>query len=164
VLQQVSDVLRRQVRSGDYLVRWGGEEFLLVCRPSARQFVPVLGERIRRAIASHRFDLGGNVQVTLTCSIGLSESGMYLNGRHAVGWEQLVELADAALYWVKGNGRDGWAALRPQPDADFPALLDKLHLGAQAMIDSGLVTLINSRDELSPLHAAVLAEEKNVDS
>jgi diguanylate cyclase (GGDEF)-like protein len=162
VLQQVSEVLRRQVRTGDYLVRWGGEEFLLVCRPSTRQFVPVLGERIRRAVAGHSFDLGDSVHVNLTCSIGLSESGLYLNGNNPAGWEQLVELADAALYWVKENGRNGWSALRPNPGVDFAALVEKLHLGAQIMIDTQRATLISSKDELSPQHAAVLAEEDNV--
>ena len=158
VLQQVAEVLRRQVRVGDYLVRWGGEEFLLVCRPSTRQFVPVLGERIRRAMADHSFDLGDGVHVSLTCSIGLAESGLYLNGMQSVGWEQLVELADAALYWVKENGRNGWSALRPNPNVNFAELVEKLHLGAQIMIDTHRVVLISSKDELSATHAAALAE------
>ncbi|MES2319033.1 MAG: diguanylate cyclase [Pseudomonadota bacterium] len=158
VLQQVSEVLRRQVRVGDYLVRWGGEEFLLVCRPSTRQFVPVLGERIRRAVADHSFDLGDGVHVSLTCSTGLAESGLYLNGMQSVGWEQLVELADAALYWVKENGRNGWSALRPNPNVNFAELVEKLHLGAQIMIDTNRVKLISSKDEMSATHAAVLAE------
>ncbi|MFL6659781.1 MAG: diguanylate cyclase [Massilia sp.] len=157
VLQQVSEVLRRQVRVGDYLVRWGGEEFLLVCRPSTRQFVPVLGERIRRAVAEHSFDLGDGVHVSLTCSIGLAESGLYLNGMQSVGWEQLVELADAALYWVKENGRNGWSALRPRPNVNFAELVEKLHLGAQIMIDTQRVTLISSKDELEQRHVAALA-------
>ncbi|QYF93229.1 diguanylate cyclase [Massilia sp. PAMC28688] len=146
VLQQVSEVLRRQVRVGDYLVRWGGEEFLLVCRPSTAQFVPVLGERIREAVAGHSFDLGDGVYVSLTCSIGLAESGQFLTGQYSVGWEQLVELADAALYWVKENGRNGWAALRPNPDVNIPELIEKLHLGAQTMIDTGRVVLMSSHD------------------
>lgn len=162
VLQQVSEVLRRQVRTGDYLVRWGGEEFLLVCRPSTRQFVPVLGERIRRAVAEHSFDLGDGVHISLSCSIGLAESGLYLNGQQSVGWEQLVELADAALYWTKENGRNGWAALRPRPRVDFAELIEKLHLGAQIMIDTGRVVLISSRDELSSVDAAALAEADDV--
>ena len=162
VLQQVSEVLRRQVRVGDYLVRWGGEEFLLVCRPSTRQFVPVLGERIRRAVAEHSFDLGDNVHVNLTCSIGLAESGLYLNGLQSVGWEQLVELADAALYWVKANGRNGWSALRPNPNVNFAELIEKLHLGAQIMIDTQRVVLISSKDEMSPGHLAALAEDQDV--
>ena len=160
-LQQVSEVLRRQVRVGDYLVRWGGEEFLLVCRPSARQFMPVLGERIRRAIANHAFDLGDGVHVKLTCSVGLAESGLYLNSVQSVSWEQLVELADAALYWVKENGRNGWSALRPNPNVNFSELIDKLHLGAQIMIDTARVVLVSSKDALSSHHIAVLAQENH---
>jgi len=161
VLQQVSEVLRHQVRVGDYIVRWGGEEFLLVCRPSTKQFVPVLGERIRRAVANHSFDLGDSVHVSLTCSVGLSESGLYLDGSHAVGWEQLVELADAALYWVKENGRNGWSALRPRPNVNFAELIEKLHLGAQIMIDTGRVTIISSHDTMSDENA-VLADETHL--
>lgn len=160
VLQQVSDVLRAQVRVGDYIVRWGGEEFLLVCRPSTRQFVPVLGERIRRAVANHVFDLGDGIEVSLSCSVGLAESGLYLDDAKGVSWEHLVELADAALYWVKANGRNGWSALRPKPDADNRELIEKLHLGAQAMLDTGRATLISSSDQLAPSHAA-LAESND---
>jgi diguanylate cyclase (GGDEF)-like protein len=160
VLQQVSDVLRGQVRVGDYIVRWGGEEFLLVCRPSTRQFVPVLGERIRRAVANHVFDLGDGITVSLTCSVGLAESGLYLDDSKRVGWEHLVELADAALYWIKANGRNGWSALRPQAGVDNTELIEKLHLGAQAMLDTGRATLISSSDQLTPAHAA-LAESND---
>lgn len=149
-LQQVSEVLRQQVRIGDYLVRWGGEEFLLVCRPSARQFVSVLGQRIQSAVAEHLFDLGEGVQVRLTCSTGLAESGLYLTGEQSLSWEQLVELADAALYWVKENGRNGWSALRPNPDINFNELVEKLHVGAQNMIDSQLVVVLSSKDERLP--------------
>ena len=145
VLQQVADVLRAQVRTGDYIVRWGGEEFLLVCRPSVRHFVAILGERVRQALARHVFDLGDGIELSLTCSIGLSESGVYMTRQHQVKWEQLIELADTALYWVKENGRNGWAALRPAPDVDHCQLIEKLHLGAQALVDSGKVTLLNSK-------------------
>jgi diguanylate cyclase (GGDEF)-like protein len=163
VLQQVSEVLRRQVRVGDYLVRWGGEEFLLVCRPSSSEFVRVLGERIRRAVEAHSFDLGDGVFVNLTCSTGLAESGLFLNSQHAVGWEQLVELADAGLYWVKENGRNGWSALRPNPDIDVPELIEKLHLGAQIMIDSHRCVLISSKDgDLSRRAKAIKAAENDV--
>ena len=144
VLQQVSEVLRRQVREGDYLVRWGGEEFLLVCRPSSHGFVTVLGERICAALAAHTFDIGEGTAVRLTCSVGLAESGPFVNGLQSVGWEQLVELADAGLYWVKNNGRDGWGVLRPNPDMELGDMLGKLHLGAQTLIDTHRFMLVSS--------------------
>ncbi len=162
VLQQVADVLRAQVRTGDYIVRWGGEEFLLVCRPSMRHFVSILGERVRLAVARHQFDLGDNITVSLTCSVGLSESGLYQEKEHVVAWEQLVELADTALYWVKENGRDGWATLRPAPQTDHAQLIEKLHLGAQLLLATGKVTLLSSKDQLSPEQAAALRDSNDV--
>ena len=104
------------------------------------------------------------MHVSLTCSIGLAESGLYLNTMQSVGWEQLVELADAALYWVKENGRNGWSALRPNPNVNFAELVEKLHLGAQIMIDTQRVKLISSKDELSDSHAAALAEADDTSS
>ncbi|MES2859424.1 MAG: diguanylate cyclase, partial [Pseudomonadota bacterium] len=57
VLQQFAQVMSKLVRVGDYVVRWGGEEFLLIFRPMPRDFVPVLGDRIRRCVAEHAFEV-----------------------------------------------------------------------------------------------------------
>ena len=145
VLQQVSEVLRRQVREGDYLVRWGGEEFLLVCRPSSHGFVTVPGERICAAIAAHTCDIGEGTAMRLTCSVGLAESGLFVNGLQSVGREQLVELADTGLYWVKNNGRDGWGVLRPNADMVPGETLGQLHLGAQTLIDTHRFMPVSSK-------------------
>ncbi|MES3022433.1 MAG: diguanylate cyclase [Pseudomonadota bacterium] len=150
VLQQFAEVLTSLVRVGDYIVRWGGEEFLLVFRPVPRRFVNVLGERIRAAVAGRMFDVGDGLQVPITCSVGLSEYGLFRAPTRRVGWEQMIELADAALYWVKENGRDGWAALRPPANADVENLITQLHTGVQGMIDAGRLNIISSRDYDAP--------------
>lgn len=144
VLQQVSGVLTRLVRSGDYVVRWGGEEFLLVFRPVAREFVPVLGERLRAAVEGHEYDIGDGLVLPVTCSIGLAEYPLFREGQHGLGWEEMLELADAALYWVKANGRNGWAALRPTAETDTGTLMTQLREGAEAMVESGQLALISS--------------------
>ena len=150
VLQQFSERMTRLVRVGDYVVRWGGEEFLLVFRPVAQQFVAMLGERIRNSIAEQVFDLGDGVQVSITCSIGLSECALFRDEQHQVGWEQMIELADAALYWVKQNGRNGWAALRPTAKTDFTTVIGSLKNGAQTLIDGDRLSIISSKDEVLP--------------
>ena len=154
VLQQFSQVMTRLVRVGDYVVRWGGEEFLLVFRPIPRHFVPVLGERIRRSVADQAFDVGDDQRVSLTCSIGLAEYPLFRDAQQQLGWEQMIELADAALYWVKHNGRDGWAALRPTPDTDLASLIGSLQSGAQALIDNRRLVIVSSRDDPPPSDAA----------
>lgn len=144
VLQQVSGVLTQLVRSGDYVVRWGGEEFLLIFRPIVRDNVPVLGERLRAAVAGHEYDIGDGRSLRVTCSIGLAEYPLFSAGEQRLGWEQTIELADAALYWVKSHGRDGWAALRPNADTDLELeqLMSGLREGAEAMVANGQLSLV----------------------
>jgi diguanylate cyclase (GGDEF)-like protein len=145
-LQMFAQVLTSLVQTGDYVVRWGGEEFLLVFRPMPQQAVSGLGERIRSRVAEHVFDVGDGVRVSLTCSIGLAEYPLFRDAPHELGWEQTVELADAALYWVKKNGRDGWAALRPTEEGIRDNLLRSLQAGAQALIDNRQLKIVSSRD------------------
>ena len=144
VLQQVAQVMTRLVRVGDYVARWGGEEFLLVFRPIPRQYVAVLAERVRRSVAEQAFDVGNGQHLPLTCSIGLAEYPLFRGDGQQLGWEQMVELADAALYWVKANGRDGWAELQPTGRTDLPTLITDLRSGAQALIDSGRLAVLTS--------------------
>jgi diguanylate cyclase (GGDEF)-like protein len=146
VLRQFAEVLTRQVRAGDYVVRWGGEEFLLVFRPMPRQFVAAIGERIRKAIAEHRFEIQVQAPLHVTCSIGLAEYPIARDARHQLGWEQMVELADAALFWVKRNGRDGWATLVPTEHANLAALVRSLQAGAEALVESRLLDIVSSRE------------------
>ena len=154
VLQQFSQVMLRLVRVGDYVVRWGGEEFLLVFRPIPRQFVPVLGERIRRSVAEQVFDVGDELRVPLTCSVGLAEYPLLRDPQQQLGWEQMVELADAALYWVKENGRNGWAELRPTQRTDLAGLIANLQFGAQALIDQGRLSILSAREGELPRDGA----------
>lgn len=118
VLKQFARRLEAQVRTGDYIARWGGEEFLLVFRPLPRSYLPTLGERLRRSIAETPFELGHGQQATVTCSIGFAEYPLFPGIRGTPSWEQMVALADRALYWVKAHGRNGWAFWRHRAERD----------------------------------------------
>ena len=145
VLQQVAQVLTTLVRGGDYIARWGGEEFLLVFRPMPHRYLEVIGERIRAAIANHVFDLGDGVTLQLTCSVGIAEYPLFRNAQRRLGWEQMIELADGALYWVKQNGRDGWAAFRPTALTDLATLIREMHTTPEKLIEQGQLQLLGSR-------------------
>ncbi|HEY2347133.1 MAG TPA: sensor domain-containing diguanylate cyclase [Xanthomonadaceae bacterium] len=148
-LQVFAGVLSGLVQVNDYVVRWGGEEFLLVFRPMPRPAVPGLGERIRRRVAEHVFDVGEGLHLPMTCSIGLSEYRTFRDAPHTLGWEQAVELADAALYWVKNNGRNGWAILRPTADAVGADLMQSLQAGAQALIDNPHLVIVSAGNQVA---------------
>ena len=145
VLQQVAQVLTALVRGGDYIARWGGEEFLLVFRPMPHRYLEVIGERTRAAVAEHVFDIGDGETLRLTCSVGIAEYPLFRNAQRRLGWEQMIELADAALYWVKQHGRDGWAAFRPTTLTDLATLIRDLHNAPQKLIDQGQLQLLGSR-------------------
>lgn len=146
VLQQFATALEGLVRSGDYVIRWGGEEFLLVLRPMSCESLAIIGQRICSQIASHRFQVAGHPPLPITCSIGFAEQPLTGTGA-ALPWEQLVELADAALYWVKRNGRHNWAVLHPAPGLALEALVNRLRYGAQAAIDDGAAVVHSGTQE-----------------
>jgi diguanylate cyclase (GGDEF)-like protein len=147
VLQQFAHVLGSLVRNGDYVVRWGGEEFLLVFRPMPTRNLSIIGERVRSAVASREFDIGTDKPLRLTCSTGLSEYPLFRDHRVQLGWETMVELADQALYYVKTHGRDGWAAFRPTGLTDLVTLLHELQNGPESLLTQGKLQLVGSMAE-----------------
>jgi diguanylate cyclase (GGDEF)-like protein len=111
VLVQMRERLQRVFRESDSLVRWGGEEFLVVARASSRADAPEIAERIRAEIADHPFTLDGGRTITKTASIGFAAFPFWPAEPHAVSWEQVVDLADRALYLAKQSGRNTWRGL-----------------------------------------------------
>lgn len=144
VLQQFAKVLAGLVRSSDYAIRWGGEEFLLVLRPMDCESVALIGARICAQVAAHPFEVAGQPPLSLTCSVGFAEQAL-TGSEPALHWEQMVELADAALYWVKRHGRNNWATLQPAPGVPLDALAERLRDGAQAAINDGVAVVSAGR-------------------
>ncbi|MEM6531781.1 MAG: diguanylate cyclase [Myxococcota bacterium] len=109
VLFELSRLLEHQFRKGDILVRWGGEEFLVVARFIHRDTAPLIAERVRRAIEAHEFERPRGPPLRCTCSIGFAPFPFIPERSGDVSWEEVVEMADEALYSVKQGPRNGWA-------------------------------------------------------
>lgn len=121
VIQQTAQVLRETVREVDRVVRWGGEEFLVLASEVETGEGPHLAERIRAAIAAHPFEIGLPMPLTMRASVGFAAFPLHPQQPDALRWEQVLSLADQCLYFVKANGRDGWAGVLPVPGAMLPA-------------------------------------------
>jgi diguanylate cyclase (GGDEF)-like protein len=106
LLRKVAKRLSGVVRKSDLLVRWGGEEFLIMSRSAQLLGVPVFCSRILNAIASEPFDLGNNVHIRKTCSVGWASYPWCGDAIEAICPEEAIELADAALYNAKASGRN----------------------------------------------------------
>ena len=111
VISQMRSRLQAVFRDTDYLVRWGGEEFLVVARSTAREHAPELAERMRRSVAEHAFDIGKANPLRKTCSIGFACFPLAPKLPRALDWETTIRAADTALYAVKRAGRNGWLGL-----------------------------------------------------
>jgi diguanylate cyclase (GGDEF)-like protein len=97
-------------------VRWGGEEFLLVCRTTNRENAGLLCSRVLEAIREVPFDVGNGVEVHKTCSIGWAPFPWLLEDVGLLSIDNVIELADKALYLAKREGRNRTYGLLPAAD------------------------------------------------
>jgi diguanylate cyclase (GGDEF)-like protein len=110
VLVQVRERLEEVFRESDFLVRWGGEEFLAVTRGMKRDDAGDMAERVLRAVESRPFALADGTQLYKTVSIGFAAYPLDVRNPEAHTWWQVIECADAALYDAKESGRNAWRA------------------------------------------------------
>ncbi len=108
VLLQLAQLLLHTFRSSDTVVRWGGEEFLIVVRFVDRSNAAALAEKLRSAVAAHPFTIPDGTVLRRTCSIGFAVYPFLRADPHAFAWERVIDLADGALYKAKNAGRDAW--------------------------------------------------------
>jgi diguanylate cyclase (GGDEF)-like protein len=110
-LRAVADELKRHLRRGDELGRYGGEEFAVVLPATSTERALAIAERLRAAIATLASDALGLDQ-RLTVSVGVASA------RSERDFAELVSRADDALYAAKETGRDRVAlAADPAPEA-----------------------------------------------
>ena len=106
LLQLVAQRLSTVVRKSDVLVRWGGEEFLIMSRSTDPSGTPAFCSRILEVMASEPFDLGHGITVRKTCSVGWAAYPWSRGAFEAICAEESIALADAALYRAKALGRN----------------------------------------------------------
>jgi len=117
LLQEVAKRIGSVMRRSDDLVRWGGEEFLLVCRTTDRANAPVLCNRVLDAVREVPFDVGNGVGVHKTCSIGWAPYPWLQEDGGMLSIDNVIELADKALYLAKREGRNRAYGLLPAESA-----------------------------------------------
>lgn len=101
ILSKIASLLKTSVRKKDTLARYGGEEFVLILPESGLGESYIIAERIRRLVESTPFQVG-EVHINLTVSLGISNFPTH----QAKSKEELVRMADLALYEAKRGGRN----------------------------------------------------------
>lgn len=150
VLRDYARLISDQLRESDYVVRWGGEEFLVVARQAEASRSTVIAQRMVEAGRAFRAKLEGVEEpVTCTCSIGVSHYPFRRGWPDGLNWEQIVDIADKAVYLAKVWGRDGWVAIHGTERADLSdgaEFLRKLKVEFDDMVGDAEVKVESSFD------------------
>jgi two-component system cell cycle response regulator len=99
VLRIAARRLLAAVDPQNLVVRWGGEEFVVLAAPPADSPIEDLAERLRNVICSSPFGIGDEQALQVTVSVGCVSGPLE-------GLEAIVRLADEALYDAKRGGRN----------------------------------------------------------
>ena len=134
------------------LDRMGRHEFTVI---AWRDDFASLVEHIQKKLKAGQtveLELDDGTRRHLTASVGLIEYPLFPDAPGLLGWEQMVTLADRALYRAKSAGRNTWSAYRPRPGAQAPSAQTFFEGDPSWLVDAGLL------EPFGPVDAAVAGD------
>lgn len=141
VLRQFADRLRVTARSADLVVRWGGEEFVVVARDIDRGQLRQLAERLRLRVEALPFGLPDGRLVTVTCSLGYALFPFLPAQPGLLAAGEVLTAADRALNWAKRLGRNRSIGVQASGAVDREQLRLAFAADAPPAADGGAVVL-----------------------
>lgn len=103
VLKEFADIFKSSIRDIDYVGRWGGEEFIIICMQTDQKGACALAEHLRKKIEEFEFTTVGKE----TASFGIASC------EYEDDADSIVENADKALYRAKREGRNKVVCYNP---------------------------------------------------
>lgn len=147
LLIKLSELLMKICRESDCVVRWGGEEFLIVSRFADREEAPLMAERIRKAIEKNDFTLPDGNILKKTCSIGFACFPFLPGHPMELSWEQVIDIADRALYAAKKSGRNRSVGIVANSGTAHEHLQQRITGDLKTMIASQELSVIAENSE-----------------
>ena len=122
LLRQFGELLRQAMRKDDIVVRWGGEEFLVVLRHTVYEHIAQFATEVRRRIENSSFNVSEDPDQTVrrTCSIGYAPFPFHCDEPARISFDQAVMLADLGLYHAKRTGRNRTVGVMPTDTPPSP--------------------------------------------
>jgi diguanylate cyclase (GGDEF)-like protein len=143
VLQELSARLKTVFRESDYLIRWGGEEFIGVARFVNHNDASLLAERVLSCVVDSPFRLNTDVQTKLSCSLGFACYPAHIELDVKTTWQTTLSLADACLYAAKYSGKNTWVGVSNIKNLDANKAIYSLEDTKAAMQNQDL-TVVSS--------------------
>lgn len=101
VLAEFGAMLKESVRDVDVVIRYGGDEYTVILVETNPEIAWLVAERIRKQVEAHHFQAESGHHIRVTCSIGYA-----CCPEDSTTKEQLLELADKAMYAGKAEGKN----------------------------------------------------------
>lgn len=120
VLIEVARRLQAVLREEDIVVRWGGEEFMILVPGEGGEPAELLAQRLLNALASLPVVVGPD-RVAVTASIGFGSFPLQPQ-QLEVPWSMAIDLVDAAMYIAKTQGRNRAVGIRRMTAGDLDAV------------------------------------------
>lgn len=109
ILAELARLMKQVFRQSDYVVRWGGEEFVAVARFINREEAALLAHRMLEVINTHHFRVSDTLILQQTCSIGyVCFPPVPQVPEMNISFKALMAIADSCLYAAKAAGKNTW--------------------------------------------------------
>lgn len=151
VLKQVARILRDNCRESDIIIRWGGEEFLIVSLGINREDAHILPGRLRKAIKGHAFVVGNDQTLNRTCSIGFACFPFVSGAPRSLDYEQIISIADKCLYAAKTSGRNAWVGAWWNRAPDHQADVGNIHTDFETLVKRNAINVRTSIPDIREL-------------
>lgn len=143
VIIQVATLLKNECRENDIVIRWGGDEYMIVAVVEDLAEAKVFAERVRESISTYPFDVGLSKKFHLSSSLGFALYPFSHHAPHSITWDQVHLLADHALYKSKYAGRNTWTGI-VQSETELPfSVLNSLVPNVDKAIEEEDVLLVH---------------------
>ena len=157
-LLQVRDELLECTRASDTVIRWGGDEFLIIGHTKGLSGIANFAERVRLSVSERTYRVGNGHTAHMSCSVGAVPYPFAPLRSELLSWEQALNIADSAAYIVKTNGRNGWVVLSGSPAitlenaGSLPGSLEALVASQKVQITTSLqdpIALVSNRKSVA---------------
>ena len=120
LLVEIARQISSAIRHSDVLIRWGGDEFLVVSRFTNREEASILAERVLQAVGCEPCPIKEGHFLRCTCSIGWAVFPWFVGEPETVAYNEVLRLADCALYEAKKAGKNQAIGMLPTCEQSPP--------------------------------------------
>ncbi|HEY9059984.1 MAG TPA: diguanylate cyclase [Pseudobacteroides sp.] len=106
VLVKITKVLKNLIRDDDYIIRWGGEEFLIILNKTKIEYLKVFSKKVLDIVSQTPIELVEGQKIFVTCSIGCTFLPFEPELSEFFTLEHTINISDFAMYKAKERGRN----------------------------------------------------------